>query len=334
MNAADVLLLILMAALTAYALLGGADFGGGFWDLAAGRSRAGAPQRKLIEHAIGPVWEANHVWLIFALVLLWTGFPPVFAAVASTMYIPLTAAALGIIARGAGFAFRKVSTTLPRQRLYGALFAASSVATPFFLGTVAGGVASGRVPLGIAAGDLVTSWWNPTSVATGLLAVGCDAYLAAVFLTRDAQRHAPQLVATFRRRALLAGCVTGLLAAAGLVVVAIDAPELSDRLWHGPGTPLVVLSAAAGVASLALLAARHYLAVRVTAGLAVAAVLWGWGVAQHPALLPPDGTVHATAATPAVLHVTLGAIAVGALLLVPSLWWLFSIFQRERSGAS
>src|SRR5437762_5252280 len=164
-STADVLLAVLLAALTGYALLGGADFGGGCWDLTAGDARRGAAARRLIEHSIGPVWEANHVWLIFAVVLLWTVFPPVFAAVASTMYIPLTLAGLGIIGRGAGFAFRKASRTPARQRLFGALFAFSSVVTPFFLGTVAGGIASGRVPLGAAAGDLVRSWFNPTSVA-------------------------------------------------------------------------------------------------------------------------------------------------------------------------
>lgn len=202
MTAADALLAVMWAGLTAYVLFGGADFGGGLWDLVAGRSRPGLPQRKLIEHSIGPVWETNHVWLIFVIVLLWTGFPSVYAALAATMVIPLTLAALGIIARGAAFAFRKVSEELGAQRLFGAAFAFSSVATPFFLGTVAGGIASGRVLPGIGDSDLVTSWWNPTSVVTGVLAIAVGAYLAAVFLTRDAQRHAPQLVLAFRRRAL------------------------------------------------------------------------------------------------------------------------------------
>jgi cytochrome d ubiquinol oxidase subunit II len=324
------LLLILLAALTAYALLGGADFGGGFWDLVAGGARRGWPQRKLIEHSIGPVWEANHVWLIFAIVLLWTAFPPVFAAITSTMYIPLTVAALGIIGRGAGFAFRKASTTLGRQRLFGALFAFSSVATPFFLGTVAGGVATGRVPPGIAAGDLVTSWLNPTSIVLGLLAVGVCAYLAATFLTRDAQRTAPELVEPFRRRALAAGAGCGVLAAAALVVVDRDAPALADRLLHGPGGAVVVLSVVAGLVSLGLLYYRRYLPVRITASLAAAAVLWGWGIAQYPYLLPPYTTVADAAAVPAVMAATLGVVAVGMVILAPSLWWLFTIFQRER----
>ncbi|MGH3730595.1 MAG: cytochrome d ubiquinol oxidase subunit II, partial [Micromonosporaceae bacterium] len=242
MSATDVVAGLLFASLTAYALLGGADFGGGFWDLLAGGARRGRQVRTLIEHSLGPVWEANHVWLIFTVVLLWTCFPSGFAAVASTSYIPLTVAALGIIGRGAGFAFRKTSTTLGTQRLFGAGFAICSVLTPFFLGAVAGGIASGRIPPGITEGDLVTSWWNPTSVATGALAVGVGAYLAAVFLTRDAETAAPDLVERLRRRALGAGAVVGVLAIVGLLVVATDAPALADRLTRPVPAVLVVVS--------------------------------------------------------------------------------------------
>jgi cytochrome bd ubiquinol oxidase subunit II len=333
MTLADVLLVVMWIGLTLYALLGGADFGGGFWDLIAGRSIQGMPQRRLIEHSIGPVWEANHVWLIFVIVLLWTGFPSVFAAIASTAYIPLTLAALGIIGRGAAFAFRKVSEELALQRLFGAAFAFSSVVTPFFLGTVAGGVASGRIPAGIAAGDLVGSWWNPTSVATGVLGVGLGAYLAAVFLTRDASRHAPELVSAFRRRALAAGVAVGAVAVVGLLVVRSDAPDLYSGLTHGPGLALLGTSVAAGLVSLALLVARRYLAVRLTAGVAAAAVLWGWAAAQYPTLLP-GVDVEAAAANGTVLAATLGALGVGAVVLLPSLWWLFTLFQRDRSEAA
>ncbi|MDP9398885.1 MAG: cytochrome d ubiquinol oxidase subunit II, partial [Actinomycetota bacterium] len=250
---ADALLAAMWAGLTAYVLFGGADFGGGFWDLVAGRSRPGMPQRKLIEHSIGPVWETNHVWLIFVIVLLWTGFPTVYAALAATMIVPLTLAALDIIARGAAFAFRKVSEELGQQRLFGAAFAFSSVVTPFFLGTVAGGIASGRVLPATGESDLVTSWWNPTSVVTGLLAVAVGAYLAAVFLTRDAQRHAPELVSAFRRRALAAGLVTGSLAAVGLLALRADAPWLFARLSTGWPAALAGVSVLAGVGSLSLL---------------------------------------------------------------------------------
>ncbi len=206
MTAAEALLALMWAGVTAYALFGGADFGAGFWDLLAGGPRRGSAQRQLIEHAIGPVWEANHVWLIFVLVMLWTGFPEAFAAIASSLYVPLTLVAVGVILRGAGFAFRKAVTGVALERLFGATFAASSVITPFFLGTVAGAVASGRVPAGIAEAHPVRSFVNPTSVLGGVLAVVACAYLAAVYLTADARRADDgALVEAFRLRALVSG---------------------------------------------------------------------------------------------------------------------------------
>jgi cytochrome d ubiquinol oxidase subunit II len=332
---AQIMLVVLWVGLTAYVLFGGADFGGGIWDLLAGGTRGGRRRRALVEHSIGPVWEANHVWLIFVIVLAWTGIPPVFAAVASTLYVPLTLVALGIIARGAAFAFRKASTELWQQRLFGATFAFSSVVTPFFFGTAAGAIASGRVPPGVAKGDLVSSWLNPTSAVSGALAVGTAAYLAAVYLTRDAQRGgAPDLAEDFRRRALIAGAIVGVLSAIGLLVLHTDAPRLFDELTSGRALPFLILSIAAGVASLGLLWRRSYLAVRVTAALAVIGLLWGWAAGQYPRLLPGLALDQA-AATHAVLAATLGTLGVGALLLVPSLWWLYATFQRghESSGA-
>lgn len=326
----EILLAVMWVGLTAYVLFGGADFGGGFWDLLAGGAQRGRAQRALIEHSIGPIWEANHVWLIFVIVLAWTGIPSVFAAVASTLYIPLTLAAVGIIARGAGFAFRKASTELWQQRLFGATFAFSSVVTPLFLGAVAGAIASGRIPPGIAAGDLLTSWVNPTSAVSGALAVGTAAYLATVYLTQDAQRAGqPDLVEAFRRRALATGIVVGGLSGVGLVVARFDAPELFAELTHGRALPPTAVSIAAGLASLLLLWRRAYRAVRLTAALAVVGLLWGWGLGQYPYLLP-GVTLDDAAATDAVLAATLSALAVGAVLLLPSLWWLYATFQRDR----
>jgi cytochrome d ubiquinol oxidase subunit II len=331
-SAADALLGVLFIGLTLYTLLGGADFGGGIWDLVSGGAARGAERRKLIERSIGPVWEANHVWLILVMVLFWTTFPSAFAAFASTLYIPLTLAALGIIGRGAAFAFRTASHTLREQRLYGATFAASSVVTPFFLGTLVGAVASGRVPPGIAQGDIWTSWLNPTSIYAGLLAVGSCAYLAAVYLLADARRAgADGLVAEFRRRALISGVIVGAGALAGLAVVAADAPGLYADL-RGQALPVVLVSLVAGVASLVLISTGRYVLARVTAALAVAAVLWSWAAAQYPVLLPPDLPISAAAGDPTVLATVLGALAAGSVLLVPSLLWLFGIFQRaERS---
>jgi cytochrome d ubiquinol oxidase subunit II len=273
------------------------------------------------------VWEANHVWLIFVLVLLWTGFPPVFAAVMSTLYIPLTAAALGIIARGAAFAFRKASTDLPRQRLFGAAFALSSVVTPFFLGAAAGAIASGRVPPGLAAGHPFHSWLNPTGVLGGVLAVGTCAYLAACYLCHDAVRlGAADLAEGFRRRALGTGVAVGAVAIGGIAVLGTDASGLFHGLTHR-GLPAVLVSALAGAASLVLLLRRRYVAVRVAAAVAVAAVVWGWALAQYPLMLPPSTRYPDVAATRSVLDATLVVTAVGAVLLLPSLYWLLRLFQ-------
>jgi cytochrome d ubiquinol oxidase subunit II len=327
---AEVLLAVTWVGVTAYALFGGADFGGGFWDLLAGGARRGREQRALIEHSIGPIWEANHVWLIFVLVVLWTAFPPVFAAVASTLYIPFTLAAVGVIGRGAAFAFRKSVTELPLQRLFGAAFALSSVLTPFFLGTIAGAVASGRVPPGNATGDLVTSWWNPTSLLGGTLAVGACAYLAAAYLTADAARAGqPALAEAFRRRAIATGLVVGAVALAGIAVLRADAPVLFAGLT-GRALPLVAASALAGGASLWLLVWRRFLAVRVTAALAVAAVVWGWAAGQYPWMLLGGLAIGQAAASRPVIEAVLGSLAVGALLFLPPLAWLYVLFQRGR----
>jgi len=213
--------------------------------------------------------------------------------------------------------------------LFGTLFAASSILTPFFLGTVAGAVASGRVPPGLAGGSLVTSWLNPTSVLGGALAVGTCAYLAAVYLCHDARRTGvPDLVSAFRRRALATGTVVGALAIGGIAVLYKDSPALFHGLTHR-ALPLVVVSGLAGVASFVLLLARRYVLARPAAAVAVAAVLWGWAVAQYPVLLP--GLTYREAAAPRpVLTAMLTVTAIGAVLLLPSLAWLLVIFQRDR----
>jgi len=321
-------LVVMWLGLTAYALFGGADFGGGWWDLLAGGALRGKPQRDLIEHSIGPVWEANHVWLIFVLVVLWTGFPTAFAAIMSTLYVPLTLAALGVILRGSAFAFRKSVPEVSLKRLFGATFATSSVLTPFFLGTVAGAVASGRVPPGNATGHPVSSWLNPTSVLGGTLAVGACAYLAAVYLCADARRDGhDDLAGAFRVRALVAGAVTGAIALTGIAVLHADAPRLFHGLTHR-GLPLMVLSGVSGAVSLYLLATRRYGVARVTSALAVAAVLWGWGVGQYPYLLEPSYTVEQAAAGAATLRPLLVTMGVAGLLVGPSLFALIAMFQR------
>jgi cytochrome d ubiquinol oxidase subunit II len=325
-------LALMWLGLTAYALFAGADFGAGFWDLIAGGSERGAPQRRLIEHSIGPVWEANHVWLIFVLVVMWTGFPPAFAAIASTLYIPLTLAALGMIARGAAFAFRKTVSGLGMRRFFGAAFAFSSVVTPFFLGTIAGGVASGRVPPGIATGDIVTSWLNPTSVLGGVLAVGTCAYLAGVFLCGDALREGLWFVANeLRIRALISAFVVGAVSIVGIFVLRADAPRLFHGLT-GRGLPLVIVSALAGVASIGLLLARRYAWARIAAALAVTAVVWGWAAAQYPYLLQPSLSIDAAAAPRSTLTALLVSLIAGGAILLPALVYLYTLFQRAPAG--
>jgi cytochrome bd ubiquinol oxidase subunit II len=327
MTLAEAVLSLMFVGLIAYGLFGGADFGAGIWDLLAGGTRGGARQRALIEHSIAPVWEANHVWLIFVLVVLWTAFSGAFAAVVTTLYIPLTLTAFGMIARGSAFAFRKSITTLGMRRFLGAGFALSSLITPYFLGAVVGGVASGRVPPGIAAGDVVTSWVNPTSVLGGVLAVLVCAYLAAVFLCADARREgADDLVDQFRVRALGTAALTGLVGVAGLFVLRADAPLLFEGLT-GRAAPVVALSVLAGVAAVVLLAFGRYVPARAASALAVTAILVGWAVAQYPYVLLPDLTIEEAAGGRATLVALLVALVVGSVILVPALVFLYRLFQ-------
>ena len=328
MRTAEALLVLMWAGVTAYALFGGADFGAGFWDLIAGGPERGSAQRSLIEHAIGPVWEANHVWLIFVLVVLWTGFPEAFAAIASSLYVPLTLVAVGVILRGAGFAFRKAVAGVPLQRLFGATFAASSVITPFVLGSVAGAVASGRVPAGVARAHPVRVFVNPTSMLGGTLAVVVCAYLAAVYLTADARRAGDAtLVEAFRGRALASGVVAGGLVLGGIAVLHADAPALFSGLT-GRAWPLVAASALAGLFSLGCVWRRRFVAARLAAATAVTAVLWGWAAGQYPYVLEGEMTIGQAAADPAALRAVLVSLAVGALLVVPALVALNAFAQR------
>jgi cytochrome d ubiquinol oxidase subunit II len=336
MTEAVTLLGALWIGLTLYTVLAGADFGAGIWHLVTrrpGRVLDPARERELLEHTIGPVWEANHVWLIFVITLFWTAFPPAFGPFAATLYIPLTIVALGVIARGAAFAFRKATEVGWQFNAYGLVFGFSSVVTPFVLGMIAGGLASGRVPPVIGSGAIISSWINPTSVYCGLLAVGCCAYLAAVYLTRDAAREgAPALAEAFRRRSLITGIAVGVVALAGLAVLRADAPNLFHGITHR-GLPVVVVSLLCGAASLFLVARRRYVPARATAAATVATLLWGWAAAQYPVLLYPDLTVDRAAATPTVLHAVLGVVAGSAVLLVPAMFWLFVTFQRAEEPA-
>ncbi len=231
----------------AYALFGGADFGAGFWELTAGGPEQGQRPRGVIEHSIGPVWEADHVWLIFIFVVLWTSFSEAYASITLTQFVPLTIAALGIVLRGASFAFRKAVIAPRARRLFGGAFALSSVLVPYCMGAIAGGIASGRVPAGGVAGDPVASWINPTSTVAGVLAIAATAYLAAVYLVWDARRLGDREMAQyFRRRAVAAAVAVAVVGAAGIFVLRADAPYLFDGLTSR-ALPLVILGVGCGV---------------------------------------------------------------------------------------
>ncbi|MBK5288503.1 MAG: cytochrome d ubiquinol oxidase subunit II [Acidimicrobiia bacterium] len=326
---ADATAIVLFLAISVYAIFGGADFGAGFWDLFAGGAERGRRPRALIEHAIGPVWEANHVWLIFCLVVLWTAFAETFASIFLTLFVPLSIAALGIVLRGSGFAFRKVVPEVGQKRVFGAAFAVSSVIVPFSLGAVVGGIVSGRVPAGGTAGDPVSSWINGSSIVGGLLAVAVCAYLSAVFLAHDAHRLGEDdLVGYFRRRAIGAGVVAGLLALVGYLVLDSDAHHLHDHLGNR-ALPLVIASTVSGLVALVLLFRGSIRAARGCAVAAVATVVWGWGVAQWPYLLPTTLTIEQGAATRGTL-VALVVVTVAAVVLIgPSLALLYVLDQRN-----
>jgi cytochrome bd ubiquinol oxidase subunit II len=332
---AHVCLGLVMLGITAYAVLGSADFGAGFWDLTAGGAQRGGRIRGMIERSMAPVWEANHVWLIFVLVVTWTAFPVLFGSIFSTLYIPLFLAAIGIIFRGTAFALRGQAATINEARVLGALFALSSVLIPFCLGAVIGGIASGRVKVGNAVGDPWSSWLNPTSVLIGAIAVATGAHLAAVYLAGDSQRAGLEdLVRAFRARALGSGAVCGVLALGGIAVVRSDARDLYDGLTSGGGLALVVVSGLAGVATLALVWRGRFGLARFTAALAVAAVVVGWALAEDPYVLPGQLTLDQAAAGNAVLSAVVIGIGVGALILGPSLWFLYRLVLQGRLDQS
>ncbi len=364
MSPADLLAAVILFALVTYALLGGADFGGGVWDLLASGPRKKA-QRELIEHAIGPIWEANHVWLILAVVVLFSAFPSAFAAVSITLFAPLVLLLAGIVLRGAAFTFRAYDDRGDRvQERWGLVFSASSVLAPLLLGVTVGALASGRLRVGDDLAPASGPWaaLSPFTVATGLLACALFAFLAATYLAveaDDASRPRPEgaprrrqredrsaaqeaserelaaaLREDFRRRAFVAAVAVGVLAAATAALSYRGAPLVFRGLTSKPWS--IALHLATGVAAvLALFAlARHRLRLaRLAAAAQVALIVLGWGAAQYPWMVAPDVTI-ASASGPRTVQVALlWALAAGAVTLVPSLFLLFRVFKGERSRA-
>ena len=320
---------ILLASITLYAVLGGADFGGGLWDLLAGGDRRGQEPRRLIDESISPVWEANHVWLVFDLVIFWTAFPHAFAAVMTTAALPLWLAVAGIVLRGAGFAFRKELSRPSLQRAAGAAFAISSLLTPFFMGTVIGAIATGSIAASAAHASLA-AWTSPTALLTGFLFVAACGYLAAVYLTGEAARdHSQRLQVYFIRRAQVAAIVAGALSLTALAQLHGSNPALYARLT-GRALPLVILAGVCGLAVLALLTIGRLKMVRVVAALGVAAVVWGWGVAQYPVLLPGTAVTLTSAGAPQATFDALIVLFVIAVLLIGPSFVLLYILQGRR----
>jgi len=328
---ADVAAVILWTGATLYALFGGADFGAGFWDLIAGDAEKGKRPRALIERSLTPVWEANHVWLIFILVVLWTAFSEAFGAIMSTLYVPLALAAVGIVLRGAGFAFRESIRSLEAQRALGATFAISSVLTPFFMGTVVGAIAAGNVPAA-GDGDAFSTWLQPLPLLVGALFVASGAYVAAIFLVADARRSgAADLEDYFARRALAAALVAGAFALAGIFALHDEARYIYDGLTSD-GLPLVILSGLCGLGVLGMLLRGARRGLRPLAAGAVVAVIWGWGVAQFPYLLPTSLKIAQSAAPPDTLAAVIVVFLVAAVLVLPALGLLYWLSQKELLG--
>jgi cytochrome d ubiquinol oxidase subunit II len=320
----------IVASLTLYLLFGGADFGGGVWDLFATGPRKD-DQRALIEKAIGPIWEANHVWLILAVVLLFSAFPPAFAMVSVAFHVPLTLLLLGIVFRGSTFAFRSFDAANPRRRAgWGIGFSVASLLAPLLLGVVVGAVASGTLAPsaeGVPAAGFFAPWLAAFPLAVGALTLALCAQLAAVYLAYEA-RATPALADDFRRRALVAGAVVVLAGAVTLALAAGGAPRLYARLVGSAWSPVLVGAATLAAGGMFVALARRYFGwARVLAAGEATLVVAGWAAAQHPYLVVESLTVSNAAAPPRTLNLVLAVLALGLVVLLPSLYLLFRVFK-------
>ena len=330
MDFPTVMALVIFASLVIYALTGGADFGGGMWDLLATGSRA-RRQREVIEEAIAPIWEANHVWLILVVTVLFSAFPPAFGIIMTALHIPLTLVLVGIVFRGTAFVFRKYDARDDRAHaIWSRVFGAASFLTPFFLGISLGGIASGAISVegGLIETGFFAGWTEPFAVGCGLFAQGLFAFLAAVYLTVEAQGE-PAIQDDFRIRALLSGI--SLAPAAGLVfyLARSGAPFLFERLTRWWAPLLLAATSICAVGSLFLLWKRRYRAARMLAAGQVALILLGWTVAQYPYLVSPDVTIFSAATSSSTLRLLTWALAAGSVLLFPSFAYLFAVFKRR-----
>lgn len=318
---------VLCAVLAGWTLTGGADFGGGVWDLLA-RGPRRVRARRAIARAIGPLWEANHVWLVLALVLLFVVFPRAYALIGTALHVPIAILLVGVVLRGAAFVFRAYDSRRDEvQSAWSRLFAVGSVVSPVMLGIVVGAVASGRVRLrdGVPVGGWFAPWLQPFPVAVGLLSLAIVSFLAAVYLTLDT-RDDPELQEDFRGRGLAAAAAVFVLAWSAFGLARTGAPRLWEGLWASAWAwPFQLAVAAVGLGTIGALAARWYRAARDLAALQVVLVVAGWAASQWPYVVPPDLTV-ADAAPAGVGEVVLGVLAAGALplgLAYAGLLWVF-----------
>jgi cytochrome d ubiquinol oxidase subunit II len=325
----------MFVALALYFLFAGADFGGGVWDLLARGPRA-ARQRRAVERAIGPIWEANHVWLILVVVILFSGFPRAFAAISVALHVPLTLFLVGVVMRGAAFAFRGFDTSGEgAQRRWGLLFSSASTVAPVLLGMIVGALVSGSIRVdgaGVVTGGFFAPWLTPFSVALGVFALALCAFLAATYLTVELETADPELCEDFRRRALVAGAVVGAAAFAALLLAGGAAPlvraALATRPWR---IPFHVATGLAALTALGALHRRRYRLARAAAAAQTVLILLGWAASQYPFLVVPDVTLFAAAANPRTRALLLGALALGVPVLGPSLVVLFRVFKAARS---
>ena len=334
MTSADVVAVVLLLAVAAYSCGGGADFGAGIWDLASGDTERGERPRAVVDRAMAPVWEANNVWLVFVLVVCWTGFPRFFEAVLSTAWIAIILAGLGIVLRGAAFAIRKPAHQANRRRRLSLVFGTASVLTPFLFASAMGGIASGRIPPGNAKGDPITSWFNPTSVLFGVMAVLGAALIGAVFLAHDCRRFADaEMERYFRRRAVGAAATLLVTAAVGLIVLHQDAPVVFDGLKSRWGLLFAVLAVAAILVTAGLTYRGVLRGSRLSVIAAVTALVLAWGFAQNPYLLPTTMTVAQGAGNADTLRWLIVVTVIAVLLVGPALALLYRLDLTDRLQA-
>jgi cytochrome d ubiquinol oxidase subunit II len=337
---------IIIVALNAYVLLGGADYGGGLWDLLASGPRREA-QRTLIADSIAPIWEANHVWLIVVVVMLFTAFPAAFATLGIVLHVPLTLLLIGIVLRGSAFMFRSYGPQhRAHRRRWGLAFAIASSVTPVLLGIVIGAVASGAV--GDAAARVgggaavrpssfmevfVAPWLAPFPIAVGCFALALFAFLAAVYLAVAAPD--PPLRDDFRRRALASAVAVFVLAAVAMVSARSSAPVVARGVAGSLRS--ILLHIATGLAAVTAIGAiwrRQYGLARFAAAAQVTLILWGWAVAQYPYVIPTTLTIRDAAAPPITLALLVVGLTTGAVILIPSLRYLFKLFVRKPAATT